>query len=224
VSEPADQGGVAPAASVAAGTNDRGGRLRRALIMAVLGLGAAGVALFIMDRRGAPSLSLDTPLLEGAPEFYMEGAEVRQFRLDGTLEYRLASADVRHFQQQAMTRLAAPDLTLLHPARPPWQASAETGVLRRPPQGAPEEVVELSGAVRLEQTRPDGDYVRLETSRLELFPRRQYAQTDRDVMIESLAGRTTAAGLEGDLQLGLLTFHSADGDRVRTVLQPQQFK
>lgn len=223
MSEPSEQS-RSPPATAQASVEERGGRLRRAVFMAILGLGAAGVALFVMDQRGAPPLDLEPPTVDRAPDFYMEGAEVRQFRPDGTLEYLLGSTDVRHFQQQAMTRLAAPDLTLLHPTRPPWQASAESGVLRRPPQGADEEVVELHGQVRLEQTRADGDFVRLETSRLDVFPRRQYAQTDRDVMIESLAGRTTAAGLEGDLQLGLLTLHSAGDDRVRTVLQPQHFK
>jgi LPS export ABC transporter protein LptC len=87
-----------------------------------------------------------------------------------------------------------------------------------------EEAVALEGEVVLEQTRADGEQVRLTTESLRLYPQRQYAQTDQDVMIESLFGRTMATGLEGDLQLGMLKLFSVNGRRVRTVLQPEHFK
>jgi lipopolysaccharide export system protein LptC len=101
--------------------------------------------------------------------------------------------------------------------------SAGEGVLRRPP-GADEESVSLHQDVTLEQTRADGEQIRMVTPLLRLYPRRQYAETEQDVMIESLFGRTTSVGLEGDLQLGVLKFFSTDDRPVRTVLQPEQFK
>jgi lipopolysaccharide export system protein LptC len=59
---------------------------------------------------------------------------------------------------------------------------------------------------------------------MDLYPARQYAETDQDVMIDSHIGRTTATGLEGDLQLGMLRFFSSRSARVHTVLLPEQFK
>ena len=213
-----------PATGESGTASPRSRRLRRSLFMVVLVLGAAGIALFVMDRRGAPPLPDVAAGLTSEPDFSMQGAIVDQFRDDGTLEYRLTSDDIRHFSEQALTRLARPTLTLQRPGGRPWEARAREGDLRRPPRGAPEEELELRDDVVLEQDRGDGAFLRLTTSRLKIYPGRQYAESDRDVMIDSHVGRTTATGLEGDLQLGLLTFHSSGNEPVHTVLQPQQFK
>lgn len=196
----------------------------RAWIMGVLVLGAAGVALVVIDRRDAPDIAEDTRAVPGEPDFFMRGTTVHQYRNDGSLEYELRSNEVQHFERRAETRLREPELALFDPGQAPWRMSARQGTLRRPPSGAPEETVELRDDVVLEQTRADGDFIRLSTSSLDVYPRRQYARTDRDVMIDSLVGRTAANGLEGNLQLGTFSFHSSDGARVHTVLQPEQFK
>ncbi len=213
-----------PATGDADTASPRGRRLRRSVVMVVLGLVAAGTALFVMDRRSTPPLPGEAAGPGGEPDFFMEGATVDQYRPDGTLEYRLTSDDIRHFSEQALTRLQRPALTLYRPGGRPWNARALEGDLRRPPRGAPEEELELRDDVVLEQNRGDGAFLRLTTSRLKIYPGRQYAESDRDVMIDSHVGRTTATGLEGDLQLGLLTFLSSGSEPVHTVLQPQQFK
>lgn len=201
-----------------------GGR-SRAWIMLVLVLGVAGVALLVMDRRGPTTPPMSAALdLSGEPDFNMDGAAVSQYRDDGTLEYRLLATSIRYYEAQARTELDRPRLSLHDPERQPWHVSAERGELRRPPYGASEEQVSLRGDVTLEQTPEGHGPVRLRTPELRLFPRRQYAETDQDVMIEGDIGRTTATGLQGDLQLGILNIFSADGGRVSTVLQPEQFK
>jgi lipopolysaccharide export system protein LptC len=206
--------------------------LNRTWIMLVLVLGVAGVAVLVMDRSAGPSVALlPTPALEGEPDIYMQAPEVSQYRSDGSLEYRLVARDASHFQRDAFTHLSSPALTLFQHNRAPWKVSAQVGTLRRPPAGADEEVVSsdeevisLNDDVTLEQTHADGERLRLVTASLRLYPRRQYAETDQDVMIDSLFGQTTASGLEGDLQLGMLKLLSADGRPVQTVLQPEQFK
>lgn len=200
-------------------------RRNHAWIMLVLALGAAGAALLVMNRRAPPTVLPDQgPALTGGPDFSMEGADVTQYRADGSLEYRLLANGVRHFASDARTELDRPRLSLFEPEQPPWHISARHGVLRRPPTGAPEEQVSLRGNVTLTQTPANHGPVRLVTPSLRVYPRRQYAETDQDVMIEGDVGRTTATGLQGDLQLGILSFSSPDDVRVYTVLEPEQFK
>lgn len=219
MSEPSGADRDGPAAA------SRAGRSNRSWIMLVLVVVIAGTSLLVVDRSDAPGVPTAVPeAREGEADFFMERAIVTQYRADGTLEYRLTSDDVRHFERDAITRLAQPRLTLHDPGRAPWQMRAATGTLRRPPVGAVEETVSLEDGVVLEQTRQDGEQIRLSTPALTVYPRRQYAETDHDVIIDSLFGRTTATGLEGDLQLGMLTFHSSETEPVHTVLDPEQFK
>lgn len=203
--------------------SERNGRSNRTWIMLVLVLGVAGVALLVMERSAGPPVSvLPTPALQGEPDIYMEAPVVSQYRPDGTLEYRLVAARASHYQRDAVTRLREPHFTLLRPGTAPWTVSARTGSLQR--VSATEEIVSLDENVTLEQSRADGRQIRLTTPYLRLYPRRQYAETDRDVMIQGLFGQTTATGLEGDLQSGTLELYSTADSPVRTVLQPEQFK
>lgn len=200
-------------------------RSNRAWIMLVLVLGAAAVAFLVMERSAGPTISPGpTPTLEGEPDIYMVSPVVSQYRADGRLEYRLAASDASHYQGDHLTLLSHPRLTLFRQQGAPWRISARKGTLHRPPGGADDETVALDQGVTLEQNRGDGEQIRLSTPSLRLYPQREYAETDRDVKIDSLFGQTTATGLRGDLQQGRLELRSANGNRVHTVLQPKQFK
>ena len=74
------------------------------------------------------------------------------------------------------------------------------------------------------QQFPDGRSFELRTPSITLYPDREYAETDQDVMITTHAGRTTAVGLQGNLNQGLLQLSSNDERRVHTILLPDQFK
>jgi lipopolysaccharide export system protein LptC len=203
---------------------ERTGRFSRAWIMLGLVLVLAVVALLVIDRSAGPPMTrLPTPPLQGEPDIYMDGPAVSQYRQDGTLEYRLLAEDARHFQGDATTHLNGPALTLFRQQQPPWSVRAQRGTLHRPP-GTPEETISLDGDVVLELTRPAGERLQLVTDSLQLFPRRQYAETDQDVMIRGRFGQTTATGLSGDLQLGVIRLFSSESGPVTTVLQPDQFK
>lgn len=201
------------------------GRSSRAWIMLVMVLGAAAVALLVVERSAGPPVSpAPAPALEGEPDIYMKSPEVAQYRPDGSLEYRLDARSASHYQGDDLTRLGRPRLTLYRRDGPPWTVTARHGSLRRPPLGAREETVALNDGVTLEQTRDNGERIQLTTPALRLYPQREYAETDRDVKIDSLFGSTTATGLTGDLQGGRLELRSTNGNRVHTILQPEQFK
>ena len=56
------------------------------------------------------------------------------------------------------------------------------------------------------------------------YPDRQYAETSRNVMITTDVGRTKAAGLQGELQQGLIRLFSNERERVHTIVLRSQFR
>lgn len=203
----------------------RNGRYSRSWILVALVLVAAAAAVLVIQRSAAPPvvpMEPAVPGIAGEPDVYMQDALISQFRPDGSLQYRLAAREIQHYQGESRTQLSEPYLTLHDETGAPWQVRARTGAIRA--AGESEEVVILRHDVMLEQTRPDGENIQLTTPFLRLFPQRQYAETDRDVMIRGDVGRTTAKGLEGDLQAGSIRLFSAGELPVHTTLLPEQFK
>ena len=188
-------------------------------------LGAA--ALWLWDPLAAPLVPESLPdELADEPDLYMEDALITQFQPNGSMKYQLHSTQIRHFERDNLTRLAAPVLTLHNPDRPPWKIDAAQGYIRRraDEHGAPEEVVFLRRDVGLEQRFEDGRRLRIESPSLYIYPDRQFAETEQAVMIDTEVGRTTAVGLRGDLQRGLLKLFSSTQQRVHTIVLPGQFK
>ena len=172
------------------------------------------------DDRPAPDLP---PELRDEPDVYIDGAVITQFREDGALRYRIASDEIRQYERQGLARLAGPVLDLFPLAEPPWRVSAERGVLRTVagPSGAPEEQLLLRENVVLRRELGDGGALVVNTASLYVYPERQYARTDRPVMIEAPGRRGTAAGFEGDLERGWMRLSSAPGQRVHIVAAPR---
>jgi lipopolysaccharide export system protein LptC len=179
-----------------------------------------------------PDEAGEAPTELGFPDLVMRSAEITQFRPDGSLHYRLRASEITHYPEAAHTLLVEPVLTLYDPGQPPWRVSARQGrvigttrLLEAP---APtlaagevrEETVVLEEEVRVQRPRPSGEGVELATSRLTLYPGREYAVTNRPVMIRTLEGRTTAARLEADLAQGRFVLASSASERVRSTLLP----
>lgn len=159
------------------------------------------------------------------PDLELEDALITQFRNSGRLKYRLRSPRIQHFESQAVTELELPDLELYSQPDPPWRMTARTGTINNAAVASQgEEIVTLEQEVMMEQRFEDGRQFRLTTPDMTVYPDREYAETSRDVMITSHAGRTTAVGLKGNLDRGLLHLFSDAEQRVHTILLPDQFK
>jgi len=165
--------------------------------------------------------------LADAPNLLMATATILQYREDGTLNYRLAASQIRHFDAENITRLQDASLHLLDSeGKPPWDIQARTGEIRQnlsPGQPA-EEVVFLNDQVEMTQEYPDGSFVRVNTPSIYYYPERQYAETTQNVMIDTDVGRTKAIGLQGELQQGLLRLFSSEEERVHTIVLRNQFR
>jgi lipopolysaccharide export system protein LptC len=193
-------------------------------IAAIVLLAAALVWLIgAPDRRDATPAGQSA--LDDEPDLYMEDTTISQYNDDGTPRYKLVAATIRHFEHNDVTRIEAPALELYRSGDAPWSLRARMGTIRYVdrPDGTREEQVTLEQAVRLEQTH-DGGFTRVETEAIDIYPERRFAATDRAVMIESNAGRTTAVGLTADLGAGLLTLSSSESQRVHTTVLPNQFR
>ncbi|NJN50755.1 MAG: LPS export ABC transporter periplasmic protein LptC [Gammaproteobacteria bacterium] len=191
---------------------------------------AAGLLAFLLlDRSEIDTPQALPPELADEPDLYMEGATITQFNDDGSVRYRLASKEIRHFERDDTTRLREPVLTIHRAPEPPWWVSANHGYIRYREAAAKdntqknEEVVFLRESVVLEQ-RLEARHIRLTTESLYVYPERQFAETDQAVMIDTNAGRTRAVGLAGDLNAGLLKLSSGGDQRVHTIVLPDQFK
>ena len=104
---------------------------------------------------------------------------------------RLVAEQMRQYVGEDLAELDLPRLTLYEAEGPPWQATSREGLVLR---GGDE--VRLSNEVRVERAGSGGSRpVRLDTSEVTIWPRRQYAQGDRPVRIESERDWLTAQGL-----------------------------
>ncbi len=201
------------------------GRLGSSLLLIVV---AVAVLIVVLPARekAAPATALPADLAD-APALHMREATILQFREDGSMSYRLLAERLRHFDDEQRTNLDRPRLTLEGEAEePPWELGAARGFVTTASTAdrAAEEVVYLRDAVHMERKRGGGQFLRLDTSALDYYPGREYAETDQDVMIDTDIGRTRAVGLKCELREGLLYLSSNAEQRVHTIVLRGQFK
>jgi len=164
---------------------------------------------------------------EQGPDLEIVDAVITRFRDSGELKYVLRSPRIEQYQSEDRTFLTEPDLEMHSAPDPLWRVTAERGSISNGPTGASgrrEEAVLLNENVRMAQHFDDGREFELLTPSITIYPDREYAETDRDVMITTHAGRTSAVGLEGNLDQGQLRLFSNNEQRVHTILLPDQFK
>jgi len=204
----------------------RGSRTGQKWILAALALALAVIGLMVLELpEPARAPAQPSEALQDAPDLIMTGAEIHQYRGTGELRYVLNAQEIKYFNAESLTRLTAPRLLLYGSDQAPWQGQAAFGYLRRATTSSGhEEVVFLRKDVRLEQQTAAGDHLRLTTPSLYLYPEREYAETEQDVIIESRVGRTRGTSLQADLRNGLLRLASRQDSPVHTILLPEQFK
>ncbi|MDO8696512.1 MAG: LPS export ABC transporter periplasmic protein LptC [Pseudomonas sp.] len=170
-------------------------KLRLSLILATLAafLGAVGYwnirpASFAQQTSGSTENDID---------FYVINAKSTQFQPDGKLASSMTSDKLEHFKSSDITLLSKPDLLLYRGTELPWHVQSARGEVA--PEGTQ---VELIDAVRVARTDAKGRPTILTTSRLTVFPDKEYAQTEQAVRIEAANGVTTAQGMKAYLNDG----------------------
>lgn len=185
------------------------------------------LALIWQLRQETPTeAEIEDTLIESEPDIYGQQVEYTQLRADGSVQYQLEASAIRQFQDDNLTTMTSPRLTLLNPDQAPWDIRSNHGYMRSA-TGAEkdkEEVVYLREEVTVEQNNIQQGLITMRSEAMYFYPDRQYAETDQGVMIDTEVGRTTAAGMRAFLETGLLSLSSNETQRVHTIVLPEQFK
>ena len=213
------------------------------LLVIAAGL-ALGIAWFQQQNSQSITTSQVPESLRDEPDLRIEDAVIHQYRQDGSLKYLLLAAVIKHFdygdETGEVTRMTQPNLRLATQSGEPWQATADHGDVTSEalspatdptsdtlPSGArargKEEVVVLRDNVELVQQLQPPRLLSVRTSKLWLYPDREFVETNESVTIDTHTGRTTASAMHGDLATGVLTL-TGTTRQVQTIVLPFQFK
>ncbi len=151
------------------------------------------------------------------PQAILGNPRINQYNTDGSLRYHFQAEEMRHFQPNARrqtardyTQITQPRLTIHQDQQAPWQLQAKQGHA-----SAKGETLLLRERVIARQEGELGA-TSLHSSKLILKPDRQYAETDKPVIIRTPDSHTQAIGLQADLQRKKITLLS----RVRSTHEP----
>ena len=195
-----------------------------ALTVAVLLL-AVSAWWFGRDEPNRPGRAELPEELADEPDLYMQAATITQFEPDGSLQYELVAAQIRHFEHDQSTRMSEPVMDVYNPDQPPWHVESREGFIEQRQTGETlTEVVLLREDVVLTQMYPDGRFVTVRSKALDVYPETKLADTDQGVIIDTNTGQSLADGLRANLELGSMALSRSSDSRVRTTIQPEQMK
>jgi lipopolysaccharide export system protein LptC len=172
--------------------------LSRKIRNIVLLLVVAGLFAAVGYWNIVPETFLEQPKAvvdEGTIDYYAINAHSKQFMPDGKLQYDMTSDKVEHLQASQVSLLTKPDVNLYRGAAFPWHVTSERGEVN--PDGTQ---VELIDSVRVARTDEKNRQTLITTTRMTVFPQKQYAQTDQAVRIDGAGGVTTGVGMKAYLQ------------------------
>jgi lipopolysaccharide export system protein LptC len=171
-------------------------KIRNILIFGVIAALFAAVGYWNIS----PERFLEQPTAvvdESAIDYYATNAHSVQFLPDGKLQYEMTSDKVEHLKATDVTLLTKPDLQMYRGTTFPWHIQSERGEVS--PGGVE---VELIDSVRIARTDEKNRTTIITSSRMTVFPQKQYAQTEQAVRIDGAGGVTTGKGMKAYLEEG----------------------
>ncbi|PWB34963.1 LPS export ABC transporter periplasmic protein LptC [Pseudomonas sp. SDI] len=148
----------------------------------------------------SPETFLDQPVAtvdNRAIDYYAINAHSVQYLPNGKLQYEMTADKVEHLEASEITLLTTPDLQMYRGTTYPWHVQSTRGEVN--PDGSE---VELIDAVRVARTDEQNRTMIITSSRMTVFPQKQYAQTEQDVRIDGAGGWTTGKGMKAYLKDG----------------------
>jgi lipopolysaccharide export system protein LptC len=169
-------------------------KIRNILIFGVIAALFAAVGYWNIS----PERFLERPTAvvdESAIDYYAINAHSVQFLPDGKLQYDMTSNKVEHLKATDITLLTKPDLQMYRGTTYPWHIQSERGEVN---SGGTE--VELIDSVRIARTDEKNRTTIITSSRMTVFPQKEYAQTEQAVRIDGAGGVSTGNGMKAYLK------------------------
>ncbi|MES2869802.1 MAG: LPS export ABC transporter periplasmic protein LptC [Pseudomonadota bacterium] len=172
-------------------------KIRNILLFAVIAALFAAVGYWnISPGRfldDTPPVAVD----EAAIDYYALNARSLQYLPDGKLQYEMTADKVEHVHVSEITLLTQPDLQMYRGTTYPWHIQSKRGEVN--PDGSQ---VELIDSVRVARTDEKNRSTIITSTRMTVFPQKQYAQTEQAVRIDGAGGVTTGKGMKAYLKDG----------------------
>lgn len=148
------------------------------------------------------------------PDYFLEEMTRRTMNREGDLQSVLTAEKVTHFPLDDTTELAHPHMEIYNGGESPWQVVADRGLVK-----SDNEVILLQGRVEIWRVNARGvrEYEIL-TSELRVFPKVQYAETDKMATIKGPATVTRTRGFRANFEHNRLELL----ERVRTRYDSQE--
>jgi len=148
----------------------------------------------------SPESFLEKPVAqvdENAIDYYAINAHSVQYLPDGKVQYEMTADKVEHLKATEVTLVTTPDLHMYRGTQYPWHVQSVRAEVN--PDGSE---VELIDKVRVARTDEKQRETIITTTRMTVFPQKQYAQTEQAVRIDGAGGTTTGKGMKAYLKDG----------------------
>ncbi|WXL26700.1 LPS export ABC transporter periplasmic protein LptC [Ectopseudomonas mendocina] len=169
----------------------------KAINYALLAIGVLLVGALGYWKNLRPDASTNPAQPDAAKQtidFYANNTYTIEFQEDGTLDYELLADKVEHVKATDITLVTNPKMDLFRGEEQPWKIQSTRSEVS--PGG---KEIELIDNVRIERTDEKNRTTILTTTRLTVFPDKEFAQTAQPVKIDAADGVTTAVGMKAYL-------------------------
>jgi len=148
----------------------------------------------------SPESFLEKPVAqvdESAIDYYAINAHSVQYLPDGKMQYDMTADKVEHMKASEVTLLTRPNLQMYRGTTYPWHVTSERAEVN--PDGTEVELIDKVRVARTDERKRD---TIITTTRMTVFPQKQYAQTEQAVRIDGAGGTTTGTGMKAYLKDG----------------------
>ncbi len=168
---------------------------RRTLLFVLFALGALLLSNWL-SRQAEDEQARSEQVRRHIPDYFLNDFTATTMGPTGQPEYRLSAERMEHYPDTDTSELTKPQMVFYRTGERNWHARANRG--RVGPGG---EVVYLSGNVEIHQPGVVGEPPRrLVTDHIEMYPQRDYAETDAPVTVTGPRTRIDGVGLRAYLE------------------------
>ncbi|TWI55395.1 lipopolysaccharide export system protein LptC [Pseudomonas duriflava] len=171
--------------------------LRKPLSYGLIALVLAAIGYWNLLPQRFINPAETTSVSDSRIDAFAINARAIQYRPDGKVQYEMTSERLDHVEATDITHVTRPDVLAYRGTDLPWHMRSVRAEVA--PGGSQAELID---DVRVERTDAKGRSTVLTTTRLTVFPDKDYAQTEQAVRIEAANGVTTALGMKAYLNDG----------------------